>query len=101
MTGQNTYLSFDHRVQLTKIIRQQGENDEAVLFRTTLTELSSDILSETSWRLLCTRARNELSPDEVATFDSTLRLYFTNNEVEFYNHGEVEVAENARKESCG
>jgi hypothetical protein len=88
MAGQNAYLSFDRTVRLTEVMRQQGENDEAVLFRTAL-KLRSDMLSETSWRLLCSRARNELSPDEVATFDSALRLYFTNNEDEFYNHGKL------------
>ena len=99
MAGQNAYLSFDRTVRLAEVMRQQSENDETVLFRTALTELRSDTLSETSWRLLCTRARNELSPDEVATFDSALRLYFTNNEI--LQPWEVAVTENARKESCG
>ena len=101
MAGQNAYLSFDRTVRLTEVMRQQGENDEAVLFRTALTELRSDILSETSWRLLCTRARNELSPEEVATFDSALRLYFTNNEVEFYNHGKLKSLKTPVKKVVG
>jgi hypothetical protein len=100
VAGQNAYLSFDRTVRLTEVMRQQGENDEAVLFRTAL-KLRSDILSETSWRLLCTRARNELSPDEVATFDSALRLYFTNNEVEFYNHGKLKSLKTPVKKVVG
>jgi hypothetical protein len=38
-------------------------------------------LSQESWDLLCTRVANQLSPAEVAAFDSALRLYFTTEEV--------------------
>ena len=34
-----------------------------------------------SWELLCLRVWNELSPEEVASFDAALRLYYTNAEV--------------------
>ena len=38
-------------------------------------------MSEESWKLLCTRIANQLSPDEVGDFDSALRLYYTTEEV--------------------
>jgi hypothetical protein len=38
-------------------------------------------LTVESWKLLYTRVMNQLSPDEIATFDTALRLYFTTNEV--------------------
>jgi hypothetical protein len=43
-------------------------------------------LTVESWKLLCTRVANQLSPDEVATFDTALRLYFTANEVKERNY---------------
>jgi ATP-dependent DNA helicase PIF1 len=42
-------------------------------------------LSKESWELLRTRIANDLSRTEVATFDSALRLYFTNAEVKEMN----------------
>jgi hypothetical protein len=44
----------------------------------------SKLLKE-SWELLCTCVANRLSPIEVATFNTTLRLYFTTKEVKETN----------------
>ena len=62
-------------------MRQQGEYETSTKFRRALGELRASQLSKESWELLCTRIANRLSPDEVAAFDSVLRLYFTNEEV--------------------
>lgn len=62
-------------------MRQQGEDDISTRFRVALGELRASQLSKESWELLRTRIANDLSPVEVATFDSALRLYFTNAEV--------------------
>ena len=62
-------------------MRQQGEDEISITFRLALSELRVSQLSKESWELLCTRIANRLSPDEVATFDSALRLYFTTEEV--------------------
>jgi hypothetical protein len=70
-------------------MRQQGEDETAIQFRTALSELRESKLSESSWRLLCTRVQNQLSPDEVASFQSALRLYFTNDEVREYNYRQL------------
>jgi ATP-dependent DNA helicase PIF1 len=42
-------------------------------------------LSEESGKLLYTRVTNQLSPEEVAAFTTTLRLYFTTKEVRLTN----------------
>jgi hypothetical protein len=42
-------------------------------------------LSQQSWELLYTCVANQLSPIEVSTFDSALRLYFTTEEVKATN----------------
>src|SRR3982074_3642472 len=62
-------------------MRQQGEDEISTKFRKALSELRVSQLSQESWELLCTRVANQLSPDEVTTFDSALRLYFTTEEV--------------------
>ena len=79
--GQQLYRSFDRTVRLTQVMRQQGEDDISIRFRAALSELRVGKLSKESWELLCTRVENQLSPDEVSSFDNALRLYFTKIEV--------------------
>ena len=45
-----------------------------------------------SWELLCTRVANQLSPIEVATFNTALRLYFTTVEVKETNFNKLLAA---------
>jgi len=49
-------------------------------------------LSKESWELLCTRVANQLSLDEVAAFDTALRLYFTTAEVKETNFSKLAAA---------
>ena len=62
-------------------MRQQGEDDISIRFQAALSELHVGKLSKESWELLCTRVENQLSLDEVSSFDNALRLYFTKIEV--------------------
>jgi ATP-dependent DNA helicase PIF1 len=73
-------------------MRQQGEDDVSIRFRLALSELRVSQLSKESWELLCTRVANELSPIEVATFDTALRLYFTTAEVKETNFNKLSAA---------
>lgn len=61
-------------------------------FRQALSELRTSQLSEESWRLLCARVANQLSREEVASFDSTLRLYYTIEEVRTTNSAKLAAA---------
>jgi hypothetical protein len=90
--GQGLYRSFDSTIRLTQVMRQRGEDETAIQFRTALSELRESKLSQSSWELLCTRIHNQLLPDEVATFQSALRLYFTNDEVRERNYGQLAAA---------
>jgi ATP-dependent DNA helicase PIF1 len=90
--GQGLYRSFDRTIRLTQVMRQQGEDETAIRFRTALGELRESKLSESSWELLCTRVQNQLLPDEVDGFQSALRLYFTNDEVRERNYGQLAAA---------
>jgi hypothetical protein len=89
LKGQGLYQCFDRTVQLTEVMRQQGEDDITVWFWTALTELQESRLSQSSWELLYTRIQNQLLPDDVASFQSALRLYFTNKEVREHNYGRL------------
>jgi ATP-dependent exoDNAse (exonuclease V) alpha subunit len=87
--GQALYQCFDRTIRLTQVIRQQGEDETAIRFRAALSELRESRLSQSSWELFCTRVQNQLLPDEVASFRSALRLYFTNEEVRDHNYGQL------------
>jgi ATP-dependent DNA helicase PIF1 len=84
--GHQLYQAFDRTIRLVQVMRQQGEDDISVRFRQALSELRTSQLSKESWKLLCTRVANQLSPNEVAAFDSALRLYYTTEEVRITNH---------------
>jgi ATP-dependent DNA helicase PIF1 len=90
--GQGLYRSFNRTIRLTQVMRQRGEDETTIQFRTALSELRESKLSQSSWELLCTRIQNQLVPDEVASFQSALRLYFTNDEVRECNYGQLAAA---------
>ena len=90
--GQGLYQAFDRTVRLTQVMRQQGEDEITVRFRTALSELRESKLSQSSWELLCTRVQNQLLPDEVDSFQSALRLYYTNEEVRERNYSQLAAA---------
>jgi len=83
--GYQLYRGFDRTIRLTEVMRQQGEDDISIRFRLALSELRVSKLSRESWELLCTRVANQLSPEDVAAFDSALRLFFTTEEVKLTN----------------
>ena len=66
-------------------MRQQGEDKISVKFRIALNGLCNSAVSKESWELLCTQVVNQLPSEEVAAFDTALRLYFTNEEVQDRN----------------
>ena len=81
LKGRELYRRFSCTIRLTQVMRQQGEDDTSIKFRDALSQLRVGQLTKESWELLCSRVRIELSPGEVASFDTALRLYYTNAEV--------------------
>src|SRR5467141_950873 len=76
------YRRFNRTIRLMQVMRQQGEDDTSIKFRDALSQLRVGQLTKESWELLYSRVRNELSLEEVASFDTALRLYYyTNAEV--------------------
>jgi hypothetical protein len=86
LTGQQAYRALDTTVRLTQLMRQDGDDEETLRFRRALEELRVYQVSQQSWQLLNTRVRNQLTRDEVESFDDALRLYFRREEVRIYNH---------------
>ena len=89
LKGQTLYRSFNRTVRLTQVMRQQGEDEAAIRFRTALSELRESRLLQSSWELLCTCVQHQLAPAEVASFQSAIRLYFTNEEVCEHNYRQL------------
>jgi ATP-dependent DNA helicase PIF1 len=89
--GHQLYRAFNRTIRLTQVMRQQGEDDVSVRFRQALAELRVSQLSRNSWELLCTRIANQLLLDEVAAFDTAVRLYYTVEEVKLTNYDKLAV----------
>jgi len=66
-------------------MRQGNNNAKSFVFRTALTELYSDSISNSTWKLLLTRYKQGLSTNKVASFNNAIRLYGTRAAVGKYN----------------
>jgi len=84
--GKGAYQAIDRTAVLDRVMRQGGNDAESAAFRSALTELRSDTVGDSTWRLLLTRCRQNLTPDKVAKFDDAIRLYGTRAAVGKYNH---------------
>src|SRR3981189_361967 len=69
LTGQQAYRALDTTVRLAQLMRQDGDDEETLQFRRALEELRVYQVSQQSWQLLNTRVQNQLTPDEVESFD--------------------------------
>jgi len=88
LAGRNAYHAFDKTIELKQVVRQQG--DEQASFRDALDGLRFNNPTVAHWELLSSRLQMHLSPEEVKTFDSALRIYPTNDRVEAYNTEHLE-----------
>jgi ATP-dependent DNA helicase PIF1 len=86
LTGQQAYRALDTTVRLAQLMRQDSDDDETLQFRRALQESRVYQVSQQSWQLLSTRVQNQLTLDEIESFDDALRLYFRREEVRIYNH---------------
>jgi hypothetical protein len=87
VAGRILYDQFDRTIRLTQQMRQLGEDASATAFRAALADLrEGGAISSETWNTLSSRVANELSPEEVATFDTAIRIYFTKERTAVYNH---------------
>jgi hypothetical protein len=66
-------------------MRQGGNNAKSSAFRTALTELRSDSVSNLTWKLLLTRYKQGLSANKVTGFNNAIRLYSIRATIGKYN----------------
>jgi len=62
LVGQQAYRSLDTTVRLTKVMRQDGEDDDTVQFRKTLSQLRVGSLTSENWRFLLRRVKATCPP---------------------------------------
>ena len=86
VAGQQAYMALDRTLRLTCVMQQQGEDELAILFCNTLLQLWDSTLTVASWQLLLMRVACNLPQSEIALFETALWVYFTNSEVDQYNH---------------
>ena len=79
--GHTIYKLFDTVVLLTEVMRQAGNNPEAVAFRSLLSSLRDGKSTEDDWKKLLTRAPN---PSNQAKFKDAVRLCFDKQSVAAY-----------------
>jgi len=83
IAGRNTYIMLDYTIELKTIQRQRRPEKQA--FRNVLNGLRVNRPNIQHWELLCIRIQTNLTLTNVAAFDSTLRLYTTNSQINKYN----------------
>jgi ATP-dependent DNA helicase PIF1 len=88
LAGRNAYRAFSKTVELKEVVRQQGEDQAS--FREALDGLRFNNPTAAHWELLSSRLQMHLTPEEIKTFDSALRIYPTNKQVEDYNTQHLE-----------
>jgi hypothetical protein len=87
VAGRILYDQFNRTVRLTQQMRQLGEDASATAFRAALADLrEGGVISSGTWNTLSSRVANELSPEEIATFDTAIRIYFKKERAAEYNH---------------
>ena len=83
--AQVLYKRFDRTVRLTTIMRQQGEDEESVQFRTVLDGLRHGDITEAGFEFLLRRVKDSLDPNVREEFGDALRIYPTRNAVAVHN----------------
>jgi ATP-dependent DNA helicase PIF1 len=89
--AQELYTKFDHTIRLDQVMRQQGNDTDAISFREALQELrqgppeSGLSISTSSYNTLRKRWSVHLSYAEKIAFDSALRLFSKRIAVRDYN----------------
>jgi hypothetical protein len=84
------YLKFNRTITLTQVMRQQGNDAEAVAFRTALGNLRTNRVTAKDWQLLTTRVQAKVMiKEDISAWKDALHLYQTQDLVNEYNHSRM------------
>lgn len=89
ISSRNDYYAFNQTIELTRLIRQQG-NSQA-LFRKALEGLRSNSLTYLDQQVLASRVASVLPTRQRHLFDDATRIYFTNGNVRDFNNQRLAV----------
>jgi ATP-dependent DNA helicase PIF1 len=90
LNGQRMYLKFNRTITLTQVMRQQGNDAEAVAFRTALGNLRTNRVTAKDWQLLTTRVQAKVMiKEDISAWKDALHLYQTRDLVNEYNHSRM------------
>jgi ATP-dependent exoDNAse (exonuclease V) alpha subunit len=81
--GHSLYLIFESVIILDQVMRQAGEDPEAVAFRALRMRIRNGKVTEEDWRLLLDHSTTNIPMDQ---FTDAIRLYFDNKSVTEYNY---------------
>lgn len=92
IAGRQAYYAFHHTLELTRLMRQQGNGQLA--FRSALEGLRGNTLTYRDWQLLASRTATTLSAQERRSFDDATRIYFRNEDVRDCNERRLRETNN-------
>ena len=81
--GHSLYLMFESVIILDQVMRQAGEDPEAVAFRALLMRMRNGGVTEEDWKLLLEHSTTSVPMDQ---FTDAIRLYFDKKSVAEYNY---------------
>jgi hypothetical protein len=81
--GHSLYLMFDSVIILQQVMRQAGEDPEAIEFRGLLMRMRNGEVTEEDWKLLLQHSTTRIPMDQ---FTDAIRLYFDKKSVAEYNY---------------
>jgi hypothetical protein len=82
--GHSLYLMFESVIILDQVMRQPGEDPEAVAFRALVMRMRNEEVTEEDWKLLLEHSTTSVPMDQ---FIDAIRLYFDKKSVAEYNQG--------------
>ncbi|CAB4010246.1 Hypothetical predicted protein, partial [Paramuricea clavata] len=81
--GHSLYLMFESVIILDQVMRQAGEEPEAVALSALLMRMRNGEVTEENWKLLLEHSTTNVTMDQ---FTDAIRLYFDKKSVPEYNY---------------
>ena len=84
--GHSLYLMFESVIILDQVMRQAGDDPEAIAFRALLMRMRDGKVTEKDWKILLEHSTTKVPMDQ---FTDAIRLYFDKKSVAEYNYTKV------------
>ena len=84
--GHSLYLMFESVIIFDQVMRQAGDDPEAIAFRALLMRMRDGKVTEKDWKILLEHSTTKVPMDQ---FTDAIRLYFDKKSVAEYNYTKV------------